>query len=280
MNDRGHLPLVSAIIPTRNRPEMLLRAVKSVAEQTYPRIELIIVEDEPEGNIEEYIRQEIKMQACRVIKNKRKPGGAGARNSGFLESKGEFIAFLDDDDEWMPEKIERQIEAFQKSNDRVGIEAACNIIVQNSTRIINYRYLEGDVYKALCRKHTAGNTSIPLIKRHVLEEVGLFDEDMEAAQDTELWLRIAKRYHFTTVNEPLAIVHWHNSERITKNYSKQVLGVSMLLRKHWSDLPMQRRYTLIKGIARLTLLSVRERLYHLFHNLHLIYNYLRGRGIL
>jgi glycosyltransferase involved in cell wall biosynthesis len=267
MNDREHLPLVSAIIPTRNRPEMLLRAAKSVAEQTYPNIELIIVDDEPEGNIEERLRQEIKLGACRVIKNKRKPGGAGARNTDFFESKGEFIAFLDDDGEWVPEKIARQIEAFQKSGDNVGIVSAYNILIQNSTRITHYRNLEGDVYEALCRKHMAGNTSTPLIKRYVLEEVGLFDENMLAAQDTELWLRIAKRYHFATVKEPLAIVHWHNYERITKNYSKQISGIYMLLRKHWSDLPMQRKYTLIKRIVRLTLLGVRERLYLQFHNL-------------
>jgi hypothetical protein len=158
----------------------------------------------------------------------------------------------------MPEKIEKQIEAFQKSGDNIGIVSAYNFVIQNSTKVTSYRNLEGDVYEALCRKHTAGNTSIPLIKRYVLEEVGLFDEKMSAAQDTELWLRIAKRYHFTTVKEPLAIVHWHDYERITKNYSKQISGMSSLLFKHWNDLPMQRKYTLVKRIVRLTLLSIRQ----------------------
>jgi glycosyltransferase involved in cell wall biosynthesis len=260
MHAKYFFPLVSAIIPTCNRMEMLLRAARSVAIQTYPNMELIIVDDDPSGSIKEHLRQEIELQACRVIKNRRKSGGAGARNTGFLESKGKFIGFLDDDDEWMPEKIEKQIEAFQASDDKVGIVTAHNIVIHNSTKIITYRCLEGNVYEALCRKHMVGNTSIPLIKRHVLEEVGLFNEDMPAAQDTELWLRIAKRYHFATVKEPLAILYWHDSERITKNPSKQIIGLYILLRKHWSDLPMQRKYALIKRIVRLTLLKVREQL--------------------
>jgi glycosyltransferase involved in cell wall biosynthesis len=241
---------------------MLLRAVRSVARQTYRNIELIIVNDGPEGSIEERLRQEIELQVCRIIKNRRKPGAPGARNTGFFESKGEFIAFLDDDDEWMPEKIEKQIEAFQKSNNNVGIVSAQDIIIHNSTKIVRYRQLEGNVYEILCREHTVGNTSVPLIKRNAFEKVGLFDEGMPAAQDTELWLRIAKEYHFTTVKEPLAIIHWHGSERITENSSKQIVGAYMLLRKHWSDLPMRRKYKLIKMIVRLTVRTIREQLRH------------------
>jgi glycosyltransferase involved in cell wall biosynthesis len=239
---------------------MLVRAVRSVAGQTYRNIEIIIVNDGPECGIEKQIKKEIELQACRVIRNVRKPGAAGARNTGFFESRGEFIAFLDDDDEWMPKKIEKQVEAFQKSNDNVGIVCTEDIIVHNSRKSIRRRRLEGNVYENLRREHTVGNTSGPLIKRHVLEEVGLFDEDMPAAQDTELWLRIAKRYHFTTVAEPLAILHWHDSERITENRPKQILGAYMLLRKHWSDLHIRRKYSLIKKIIRLTFLTLREQL--------------------
>jgi glycosyltransferase involved in cell wall biosynthesis len=258
MYTRQPLPLVSAIIPTRNRPEMLVRAARSVAGQTYGNIEIIIVDDGPGCSVEERIRKEIELQACRVIKNMRKPGAAGARNTGLFESKGEFIGFLDDDDEWISEKIEKQIEAFRRSDDNVGIVCTQDIIIHNSTKIIRRRQLEGNIYDALCREHIVGNTSSPLIKRHVLEEVDFFDEDMPAAQDTELWLRIAKRYHFTTVREPLAIIHWHDSGRITENYPKQILGAYMLLRKHWNDLHPRRKYNLIKGIVRLTFLAMRE----------------------
>jgi glycosyltransferase involved in cell wall biosynthesis len=258
MHERQLLPLVSTIIPTRNRLEMLVRAARSAAAQTYPNVEIVIVNDGPECSITKHIRKEIELQKCRVIKNMRKPGGAGARNTGFFESRGEFIAFLDDDDEWIPEKIEKQIKAFQNRNNNIGIVCTQDIIIHNSTKIIRRRKLEGNVYEILRREHTVGNTSVPLIKRHVLEEVGLFDEDMPAAQDAELWLRIAKRYHFTTVSEPLVIIHWHDSERITENYPKQIIGAYMLLRKHWNDLHIQRKYNLAKKIVRLTFLTMRE----------------------
>jgi cellulose synthase/poly-beta-1,6-N-acetylglucosamine synthase-like glycosyltransferase len=256
MHERETLPLISAIIPTRNRLAMLIRTARSVAGQTYPNIEIIIVDDGPECGIEKHTRKEIQFEACRVVKNTRTPGAAGARNTGFFESKGEFTAFLDD--EWMPEKIEKQVEAFQKSNDNVGIVCTHNIVIHNSTKIIRPRQLEGNVYETLRREHTVGNTLVPLIKRHVLEEVGLFDEDMPAAQDTELWLRIAKRYHFTTMDEPLVRIHWHDSERITENPPKQILGTCMLLHKHCSDLHIRRQYNLIKKIIRLTFFTMRE----------------------
>lgn len=74
------------------------------------------------------------------------------------------------------------------------------------------------MYEVMRREQIAGNTSNPLIRRHVLDDVGFFDEDMAGAQDTELWMRIAKQYDFTTVREPLILIHCHDYERITENY--------------------------------------------------------------
>lgn len=265
MNSKDTSPLVSAIIPTRDRPEMLIRAAKSVVRQTYRNIEIIIVDDGSASGIEGRIREETELRSCRVIENTRRPGAAGARNTGFYESRGEFVGFLDDDDEWLPAKIEKQIHAFRKSDGKVGIVCTQFSFILNSTKIISRDQLEGDMYETVRRKVIVGNSSVPLIKRHVLDEVGLFDEDMPAAQDTELWLRIAKRYHFTTVNEPLALIHWHGSERITTNHRKQILGAYKLLRKHWTDLPAGRRYNLVKTIIRLSLAMLRGEFHETRH---------------
>jgi glycosyltransferase involved in cell wall biosynthesis len=260
MNENQLHPLVSVIIPSRNRPTMLMNAVKSIASQTYQNIETIIVNDGAECDLDNMIRKETGLQTCRVLRNARKAGAAGARNTGFYASKGEFIGFLDDDDEWMPEKIEKQIEAFQRSDSKVGIVWTQYFNVYESTRIIRHLQLEGNIYAALCKEHIAGNTSVPLIKRYVLDEVGLFDESFHAAQDTELWLRIAKHYHSATVYEPLALIHRHRSDRITSNNQKQLLGTYALLRKHWKELPVQRKYTLIKRLIRKGLATVQEQL--------------------
>jgi len=259
--DRNQLfPLISVIIPTFNRPKMLVRAIKSVNGQTYPNLEIIIVDDGSTSDIKSFIEKECNIIDLQVLRNTRRPGGAGSRNTGFYASKGEYIAFLDDDDEWLPQKISRQFDVFQKSTQKVGIICTHDIRIYRDTKIVHYRYLEGNMYKALCRKHIAGNTSNPLIKRSVLEKVGLFDEDMPAAQDTELWLRIAKQFDFATVNEPLVLVYTHDSEQITKNLRKRRLGYYILLRKHWKDLHILRKYEILKGILRMSVLLAGEKI--------------------
>src|SRR5687768_7852253 len=143
----SQLPLlVSVIIPTRDRPEMLMRAVKSVAGQTYQNIETIIVNDGAEYDLEGMIRKETGIQAYRVLRSARKPGAAGARNTGFYASKGNFIAFLDDDDEWMPEKIEKQVEAFQRCDNKVGIVWTQYFNVRGTSKTLGRLQLEGNVY--------------------------------------------------------------------------------------------------------------------------------------
>jgi glycosyltransferase involved in cell wall biosynthesis len=259
MKSSENVPLVSAIIPTCNRPDMLVRAVNSVIQQSYSNVEVIVVDDGSKYDVKWRISKEFG-DSCSVIRNTRTPGAAGARNTGFLTSRGEFIGFLDDDDEWMPNKIVKQVEAFQKSDSRVGVVAACSILVENDRRSIRTRSLEGDVFRLLCKKQVAGNTSGPLMRRHVFEEVGLFDESMTAAQDTDLWLRIAKRYHFTTVAEPLSLVHLQGSDRITKNLQKQIHGTYSFLRKHWIDLGFQRKYKLSKKIVRLSFALAQQKL--------------------
>jgi glycosyltransferase involved in cell wall biosynthesis len=99
MHEVYSFPLISVIIPTLNRPEFLIRGVRSVVRQTYPNLEIIIVDDGSQYNIQSLIEKEFDNLNCRILRNPRCRGGAGARNAGFYESKGEYIAFLDDDDE-------------------------------------------------------------------------------------------------------------------------------------------------------------------------------------
>jgi glycosyltransferase involved in cell wall biosynthesis len=260
MPEMSSLPLISTIIPTLNRPDMLVRAVKSVAGQTYPNLEIIIVDDGSQYNIQDLIKKEFETISYRVLKNTRRPGASGARNTGFYASNGEYIAFLDDDDEWLPEKIQKQLHALQQSSETVGIVCTYDIRIHGDAKILRTRHLEGNVYHALCREHIAGNTSNPLIKRYVFEDSGLFDEIMPAAQDTDLWLRIAKRFDFTTVHEPLVLIYHHDSGQITRNLQKRLIGYYMLLRKHWSDLHILRKYKIFKTCLHLIVLLAREKM--------------------
>src|SRR5690625_1857772 len=115
-------PLVSVIIPTYKRPRMLTRALKSVLMQTYKNIEVIIVDDNDENS--EYRKQTINFMKeyksnpiIKYIKHKKNKGGSEARNTGIYKATGKYISFLDDDDEYMPTKIEKQVKKFKESNE-------------------------------------------------------------------------------------------------------------------------------------------------------------------
>ncbi|HZZ40541.1 MAG TPA: glycosyltransferase [Acidobacteriaceae bacterium] len=124
-------PLVSAVIPTRGRPGFLLGAVRSALKQTWPRIEVVVVVDGPDPATEAQLAL-IHDSRIRTILLERSSGGSEARNAGVHAACGEWIAFLDDDDEWLPEKIERQMLAVAAMTDWFPV-VSCRVIAQSPT---------------------------------------------------------------------------------------------------------------------------------------------------
>jgi glycosyltransferase involved in cell wall biosynthesis len=247
----SNYPLVSVIIPTKNRDHELLRALKSVKQQTYPNKETIVVYDGTEC----LKRIADKINSCdydfRLLRNMKRSGGSGARNTEIYESKGQFIGFLDDDDEWLPGKIEKQMQVFLKAGDEIGIVCVQYFIHNETTTNIRMINVEGHIYQEICKNHIVGHTSNALIRRNILEKVQGFDEDLPAGQDTDLWIRIAKVCQFSTVHEPLAIIHESSIDRITQDHKKQLIGKYRLLYKHWSKFPIRRKVSTIRSIIRL-----------------------------
>ncbi len=228
---------VSAIITTYKRPpEILLRAVNSVLNQTYKDIELIIVDDSPdsyefredikrmieslEGNIK-YIQHEVNKGAC------------AARNTGIKNSTGDYIAFLDDDDEWVDIKIEKMIEKMDSS--KIGL-VYCGYLVVNETKntVTEHmcRKISGYLFDELMHRNFVGSTSFPLIRRECFDKVGMFDEEQLALQDYELWVRIAKEYELDYVDLPLVKFYEHNDVRITTNPKNRIQGNERFNRIH------------------------------------------------
>ena len=136
-------PLISVIIPTYNRSSILYNTIKKVFNQTWENIQLIIVDDYSSDDTRKTI-QLINDSRIKYKRTERNLGCAGARSLGVKFSKGEFIAFLDDDDSWMPEKITRQIKCFQ-NNDIHLCYTGKNIINQNHFRIIGKMMLKSKV---------------------------------------------------------------------------------------------------------------------------------------
>jgi glycosyltransferase involved in cell wall biosynthesis len=229
---------VSAVITTHKRsPEIVERAIKSVLSQTWERMELIVVDDSPADFAQRAdVRRMVEgyaTQNVRYIAHERCMGACAARNTGTEHALGEFIAFLDDDDEWKPNKIERQMSAF--TDESIALVYCGREIKNDTTGSVTpspFRGLSGRVYPELIKQNFIGSTSFPLLRKSVLEAVGGFDVLMEASQDFDVWLRIAKEYDVAFVEESLVVYHIHDGERITSNYARKINGWERLNEKN------------------------------------------------
>lgn len=231
--------LVSAVITTCNRSmEILERAVRSAFNQTYPHLEIIVVDDSP-GNapgreeIEHYLTSHYDLTYIRHPETK---GACAARNTGLRMAKGHYIAYLDDDDEWLPDKIERQLTGFSDSDVALTY---CNYIVDDENKNTRYEcHLKppsSDPFFAVLRFDIALPTSIALIRRDALETIGGFDTSMQSWQDHDVWLRLARAYRFAFIPECLMIYHSHSGSRISTNPAKKIAGAKHLEEKYHNE---------------------------------------------
>lgn len=190
------MELVSAVITTHNRLELLKRAIGSVLSQTYPNMECIVVSDASTDGTDEYCKSRDDIKFISIPKNKSR-GGNYARNLGIKAANGEYIAFLDDDDEWLPLKTEKQVALLKAKNCECVYCLRKKQVYKNGNFIKEYfettRYaLEGDLSKRIFR-HYITNTSCILAKKSLLEEIGGFDENLLKIQEYELCIRIAQK---------------------------------------------------------------------------------------
>ncbi len=232
--------LVSAVITACNRDiNILERAVKSVADQTYPNMEIIVVDDSSvkasgRKEIEQYLTSHYDLT---YIRHPKTLGACAARNTGLKRAKGYYIAYLDDDDEWLPQKIERQMAGF--NNKEIAL-VYCNYIIDDERRHTIYETKKipptDDLFTSLLRFEISMPTSVPLMKRDAIERIGGFDTSLQSWQDHDVWLRLAKQYQFAFVPENLMIYHSHSGCRISTNPEKKMAGLKRLADKYKEEL--------------------------------------------
>jgi glycosyltransferase involved in cell wall biosynthesis len=203
----------SVIVPTYKRTDKLERALESIASQTYSDFELIVVDDNPEqefrDKVEEIVGDLNSDFEVKLVVNDDGQGVSSARNLGIENASSDYIAFLDDDDEWKPEKLEKEAEAFQQNNyDAVysAIEMYRDGEVQDIVRKEEKIGLE-----QILERDKIGSPSKVSVKKEVLEEVNGFDEDIPSGEDWDLWIRLIENgAEFGYINEPL--VRYHQSD--------------------------------------------------------------------
>ena len=238
------MELVSAIVCTYNRPvDTVLRAVKSIKNQTYQNIEIIVVNDCP-GNIDLVAKLESELKALddkiRYYVNEENKGISANRNVGLSYAKGKYIAYLDDDDEWAPNKIEMQV---SEMSGNVALVYGNFIIKDGEKSFVSYRGRHfGNLLKEILKENFVGGTSFPLINTEYLKSIGGFDENATSGEEYDVWIRLISRYEIRYVNSPLGFYSM-SSDSVFKNDNSKYTMWRLYFLKKYRDLLV--RYPLI-----------------------------------
>jgi glycosyltransferase involved in cell wall biosynthesis len=198
------MALISVIIPTFNRPLKTLRAVTSVLYQTYRDFEIIIVDDGSDQISRNALRP--LRPYITYISHEKNRGVSASRNTGLKSTKSPFVAFLDSDDYWLPHKLSAQIAFFDRNPGAVACQTNEVWIRQGKRVNPKNRHLKpsGDIFEPSLKLCLISPSAV-MLKRSLLNEVGIFDEDLPVCEDYDLWLRITCRYPVHLIDQDLVI---------------------------------------------------------------------------
>ena len=229
------MPKVSIVIPTYNRAWLLRKAILSVLNQTYQDFEIIVVDDASTDNTIDAINA-LNSKKIKYIRHDVNKGEAGARNTGILNTNGQYIAFLDDDDEWLPKKLELQVNKFENSPQKVGLIYTGSIsYYYKENKLIrktqNIPLHKGEMYHILMKRNIIGPPSCVLIRRKCMEKIGLFDSAIAYGLDYDYWIRISKHFDFKYLSEPLVKYRVHEN-RLSNNIELRAQGARDLAKKY------------------------------------------------
>ncbi|MFQ5633164.1 MAG: glycosyltransferase family 2 protein [bacterium] len=214
-NDLESRYRISAIIPTHNRKSWLADAIESVLQQTIPVAELIVVDDGSTDGTKDFVQ---KYDKVRYVWQKQS-GPSAARNAGARLATGNWLAFLDSDDRWRPEKIEKQV-AFLKQNPESQAVYTNEIWIRNGRRVNQgkrHAKSGGWIYEKCLPLCIISPSSI-LLSSELWEICGGFDEDLPACEDYDLWLRIAAKWPIGYIDEPLIIKNGGHADQLSKQW--------------------------------------------------------------
>ncbi len=227
--------LVSVIIPTYNtKKELLRKTLDSVLYQDYSNLEIIVVDD---GSKEPFSGLDKEYKNRRIIWHRlnKNSGPAYARNVGVEISSGELIAFLDAGDLWDRTKISRQVKLYKSLSIPTVIYCGTRIKINNRERILLPKH-KGDIFKTLLVKNViTGSSCSVLLSKEMFFEVGGFYTEKDIPEDWDLWIRLARKFFFDYINEPLVTLVWLPHSRSYDTFKKMYTYMTFLCR-HKEDL--------------------------------------------
>jgi glycosyltransferase involved in cell wall biosynthesis len=235
------MPKVSVIIPTHNRAKLLRLAVTSVLRQTYRDFEIVVVDDASQDNTHEVV-DSFDEARIKYVHHVTAKGDGAARNTGILNTGGAYVAFLDDDDQWLPEKLELQVAVLESSPAHVGGVYTGNFGVkagEGTISSVSYPTRRGDLSQYALLEDCV-ITSCVMLRRECFKRVGLFDESIPYCNDRDMWIRIAKQFHFEYIEKPL-VKYLIHQEKLSNNFGLSIKGREMILQKYRDEFSSHRR---------------------------------------
>jgi len=237
-------PTVSVIIPTYNRARLIGRAIRSILNQTYNDFEVIIVDDGSQDNTKEVVER-FTDKRIRYIRLEKNMGAGAARNKGIEASRGKYIGFQDSDDEWLPEKLKKQVDILNSESSNVGyVYSDMWRVLSNGKQqywgsptitvaeIINQNSFDYQVFNL--------GILATLIKMECFEKSGIFDERFPRLIDLDFFIRLAKDFRSYHVKEPL--VRYYETDGISSDHRAYAVGRMMLLEKYYEQIKKNRKF--------------------------------------
>jgi len=239
-------PLVSVIIPAFNRANILKNAIESVQAQTHTQWEAIVVDDGSKDNTCDVVSGMAQDDGrIRLVRHEENRKAQAARNTGIRAAKGEWIAFLDSDDEYLPDSIEKRLETALKENVHI-VHSDCFIIKPGKEKeLYGIRPLAGNVYREMLEKEGPVFPAL-FVSKKVLEEIGLLDEKIKAYQEWDTTIRLAKNNAFGFYPEPTFIYDYRCEDAMSRDSVQNGKGYEQIVHKHFIEIW---KYLGMKGLA-------------------------------
>ena len=235
------MPKVSIVIPAYNVMTYLPETLESVLRQTFTDFEVLIIDDGSSDNVVQWASGLVDPRV-KLISQKNQ-GVSVARNTGIANAQGEYVAFLDADDLWQPTKLEKQACCFE-DNPAVGLVYTWTAFIDQlgkPTGTLIAFDIEGNVWEQIVVKDMISNGSSPMVRRSCFETVGVFDPNFRYAPDRDMWTRIAARYPFGVVKEPLTLYRRYASS-FSKNHKKMIQELREVIEKSFQSAPLESLY--------------------------------------
>jgi glycosyltransferase involved in cell wall biosynthesis len=212
------MPSVSVIIPTFNRSQKLIRAVRSVLKQTFRDFEVIVVDDGSSDDTYQAMTSYLPM--IQYVRKEVNQGVSAARNSGIRRASGPWIAFLDSDDYWLEDKLSIQMKYIEGNPGTLACQTE-ELWIRDGKRVNprrRHKKPSGDIFAQSLKLCLVSPSSVAL-KRSLLDEIGLFDEALPAAEDYDMWLRISCRYPIHLIEKELVVKEGGHDDQLSRRFS-------------------------------------------------------------